>query len=82
MEDNKPVACRKKEWSEKSVGEQVEELKRELYRTQCQVKSLCQYVGVLLKHEHSGNHIVRPIVMSNDCEEDSGSLYFRINDFK
>lgn len=82
MEDKCNKPCREKYWSEKSVGEQVEELKRELLRTQQQVFDLCSYTKALLQHEHNGNKIVRPLTMSNAGEEDCGGLFFRVHKFR
>jgi len=68
-------------WNEMSDSTKVEELKRELQRTQRQVKDLCVFVKVLLRHEHSGTRLVQPINNNSCQEEDSGSLYFRVHDF-
>ena len=68
-------------WSEMSDNIKIEELKRELQRTQRQVKDLCGFVGMLSRHEHIGGHIVQPIT-TNSCEEECGSLYFRLHEFK
>jgi len=68
-------------WSEMQDNIKIEELKRELQRTQRQVKDLCGFVRRLLRHEHSGGHIVQPII-TNSCEEECGSLYFRVHEFK
>lgn len=68
-------------WSEMSDSTKVEELKKELQRTQHQVKYLCGFVKVLLCHEHVGDRLVHPID-NNSCEEDGGSLYFRAHEFK
>ena len=47
-------ASRAPNWSEMSDDIKIEELKRELQRTQRQVKDLCGFVRMLLRHEHSG----------------------------
>ena len=74
-------AVRAPYWSEMPDTTKIEELKRELQRTQQQVKDLCGFVKMLLRHEHSGEHIVQPITI-NSCEEECGNLYFRVHDFK
>jgi hemerythrin superfamily protein len=74
-------AVRAPYWSEMPDNTKIEELKRELQRTQQQVKDLCGFVKMLLRHEHSGEHIVQPITI-NSCEEECGNLYFRVHDFK
>lgn len=74
-------ASRAPMWDEMSDGVKIEELKRELQRTQRQVKDLCGFVKVLLRHEHAGNRLVQPINNNSYGEEDSGNLYFRVHDF-
>jgi len=68
-------------WSEMTDNMKIEELKKELHRTQQQVKDLCSFIKMLSRHEHSGGHIVQPITI-NSCEEECGNLFFRVHEFK
>ena len=72
-------AQREKYWSEKDDTGKIDELKRELQRTQRQVQELCACVKALLQHEHIGHSIVRPL---HCYGEEAGNLYFRVHEFK
>ena len=80
VDSQKPM--RNKTWEECDEPQKIEKLKNELMRTQQQVKDLCNFAKVLLRHEHNGTRLVQPINQNSNCEEDGGNLYFRANEFK
>ena len=78
----KGKAMREATWEEYDEQHKIEKLKKELKRTQRQVKDLCGFVKVLLRHEHNGKRLVQPINQNSQCEEDGGSLYFHVDEFR
>jgi hypothetical protein len=79
----KSPAVREKYFSEMEVPDKVEVLRRELERTQKQVKDLCGFVAILLKHVHVDGKIFQPVRTSDmqDQAEESAGLWFRVHKF-
>ena len=69
--------CREKYFSEKNDTEKIEELKRELVRTQRQVKDISHCLRLLSTHSHKGDVVVTPILTSNHDGE-----VFRVHNFE
>lgn len=76
VDGSKPM--REKYFSEKDDTGKIDELKRELQRTQRQVKELSDLMEVMLQHIHIGNQLVRPV---NCHGEERGNMYFRVHEF-
>lgn len=80
----KPMATREKYFSEMEVPDRVDVLRRELERTQRQVKDLCGLLSVLARHIHVGGKMFQPIQMltgqNEHCEGDG--LSFRVHKFQ